>query len=237
MAAPTRIATGLTIVLACACTATAQDTSTAPPQPGPPTLERSWTASIRYPVLARRTPGGRVVARLRHDTDYSRAQSVFMVTEVKDVDGKRWIRVQLHKRPNGSQGWVPAETVALRSHTTWIRISNGRRTVTVFRAGKRIKRYRAAVGTGGTPTPRGLFAVYDRFPTGGQLGPIILVLTAHSNVLRTFAGGDGTTGIHGWPSSAVLGKAVSNGCVRMSRADVRELARYAKTGVPVEIVK
>ena len=223
----------LLVVLVLAATSAAS----AAPAAEPPTVGRSWTAVIQYPVAARRTPGGRVVTKLQHYTDFSRAQSVFMVTELANVKGVDWVRIQLPRRPNGSQGWVPASAVELRSHTTWIRISTGAKTVSVFRDGVRIKRFRAAVGTGGTPTPRGLFAIYDRVATGGQLGPYILVLTAHSNVLRTFGGGNGTVGIHGWPSSAVLGKAVSHGCVRMSRSDVRVLTRYAKTGVPVEIVR
>lgn len=216
--------------------ATAQEAPTAPPVPGPPTVERSWTASVLFPVQARKTPGGRIIARLRHYTDYSLSQSVFMVTDVRTVNGTKWVRVQLPTRPNGSQGWVPAEAVKLRSHTTWIRVNRRAKTVTVWRAGKRIKRFRAAIGTGGTPTPAGLFAIYDKSKVGGQLGPYILVLTAHSRVLRTFAGGNGTIGIHGWPSTAVLGKAVSHGCVRMGRDDLRQLVKYAKTGVPVQIL-
>jgi lipoprotein-anchoring transpeptidase ErfK/SrfK len=205
--------------------------------PAAPTPERSWTARIEYPVAARRTPGGRVVTRLQHYTPYSRRPAIYMVTESRRVArGRVWIRIQLPLRPNGSQGWVPIGAVTLRAHTTWVRISQRARTVNVFTAGRRIKTFRAAVGTGGTPTPSGLFAVHDVVPVSGQLGPYILTLTAHSRVLRTFAGGDGTIGIHGWPDSGALGKAVSHGCVRMSRTGVHALTRWASAGVPVEIV-
>ena len=173
---------------------------------------------------------------LKHYTPYSQGPSVFMVTGTKVVQRKLWIRVQLPKRPNGTQGWLPESALDVRRTTTRIRVSTGARTVQVLRKGKLLTTFRAAVGTGGTPTPRGLFAIWDPVPTGGQLGPYILVLTAHSNVLRTFAGGDGIVGIHGWPSAGVLGQAVSHGCVRMSRDGVRVLSRYAAAGVPVEIV-
>jgi len=223
-------------VLAGASVAAAQ-TAPAGDLPGAPTMERSWTARVLYPVVARRTPGGAVVSKLQHYTLWSQAPSAYMVTESKVVNGKTWIRIQLPKRPNGTQGWVPEDAVELRATTTWIQVSTKARTLTVFKAGKRVKRFRVAVGTGGTPTPKGRFAVLDPVPVGGhQLGPYIMVLTAHSTVHRTFMGGDGIVGIHGWPSSSVLGKAVSNGCVRMSRGDVRALSRYAKAGVPVEIV-
>lgn len=207
-----------------------------PQTPGAPTLKLSWTARILYPVSARRTPGGRIVMKLQHYTPYSQGPAVFMVTDRKVVGKKIWIRMQLAKRPNGTQGWVPEDAVDLRKTKTWIRVSTGRRTVQVFVDGKPAKTFKAAVGTGGTPTPRGLFAILDPVPTSGLLGPYILVLTAHSNVLKTFAGGDGIVGIHGWPSSDVLGKAVSHGCVRMARTGVRALARYAKAGVPVQVV-
>ncbi len=209
----------------------------APALPGGPTLQRSWTARIEYPVAARRTPGGAIVTHLEHVTPYSRRPAIYMVTGSRRLtNGKVWIRIQLPTRPNGAQGWVPFGAVALRSHTTWIRISRRARTVTVFTAGVRVKTFRAAVGTGGTPTPSGLFAIHDVVPVGGLLGPYILVLTAHSRVLKTFAGGDGTIGIHGWPDSGALGKAVSHGCVRMSRTGVRSLTRWARAGTPVQIV-
>ena len=193
----------------------------APALPGAPTLQQSWTARIEFPVAARRTPGGSVVTHIEHVTPYSRSPAIYMVTGARRLkNGKVWIRVQLAARPNGLQGWVPFGAVALRRHTTWIRISRRARTVTVFTAGIRVKTFRAAVGTGGTPTPPGLFAIQDVVPVGGLLGPYILVLTAHSRVLKTFAGGEGTIGIHGWPDSGALGKAVSHGCIRMSRTGV-----------------
>lgn len=210
----------------------------APPPPGEsvrPTTDQSWTAHILYPVAARRTPGGAVTMRLQHYTSFSQTSSVYMVTDRRVVRKKTWYRIHLPKRPNGSQGWVPSDAVEIKRLRTWIRVSTGKRTVQVLTGGKVVKTFRAAVGTGGTPTPRGLFAIYDSVPTGGQLGPRIMVLTAHSNVLKTFAGGDGIVGIHGWPSSAVLGKAVSHGCIRLSRDAIRSIAPYARPGVPVHI--
>lgn len=208
-----------------------------PTLPGPPTPVASWTARIEYPIVARQAPGGRKVMQLQHYTAYSRRPAVYMVTESRRLaNGKVWIRVQLPKRPNGSQGWVPLGAVVLRQHDTWIRVDRRARTVTVFKAGAQIKRFSAAVGTGGTPTPRGLFAVQDVVPVGGLLGPYIVALTAHSSVLRTFAGGDGLIGIHGWPDRGALGRAVSHGCVRMSRTGVRALTKWASAGVPIEIV-
>jgi lipoprotein-anchoring transpeptidase ErfK/SrfK len=242
MRTPRRLAATLVTAAACAAVAAPAPAQTSagaptavPAPPGPPTVEGSWTARILYPVAARRTPGGAVVARLMHYAEFSTGPSVLMVTDRKVVRRKVWIRILLPKRPNGTNGWVPADAVELRRIKTRIKVSVSRRTVQVMSAGKVVKTFRAAVGTGGTPTPKGLHAIYDSVRTNGQLGPYILVLTAHSNVLRTFAGGDGIVGIHGWPTSAVLGQAVSHGCVRMSRDGVRTLAAFAKAGVPVHV--
>ena len=81
-----------------------------------------------------------------------------------------------------------------------------------------------------------MFAVHDVVPVSGLLGPYIIALTAHSRVLKTFAGGDGTIGIHGWPDSGALGKAVSHGCVRMSRTGVQHSRSWAGPGSRSQIV-
>lgn len=236
-------------VLAAACvltiagSASSAGGSTQAPQavalPTPPSFTGgSWTARVLFTTKARSLPGaGTVVMTVRHFAPYTQGPHVLMVTGAQVVNGRMWVRVLLPKRPNRSQGWISEDALELRRITTWIRVSVRARTVRVFRNGRRIKSFGAAVGTGGTPTPTGLFAIHDPVPTSGELGPYIFVLTAHSNVLKTFAGGDGVVAIHGWPASNVLGKAVSHGCVRMSRAGAGGLAPYAKPGTPVEILK
>jgi len=205
------------------------------PLPEKPSMAKgSWTAHIAAPVVGRARPGAGARVKLQPFTPWTMTPTVYMVTEARDVGKNRWVRIQLPLRPNGRTAWVREDQVVLRRTRTWIRVSTARRTVTVFVAGKRKRVYRATVGTGGTPTPKGLFAIYDPVPTGGQLGPTILVVTAHSNVLKSFMGGPGTVGIHDWPSS--VGQASSHGCVRLSRGDIRALTAFARPGVPVEIV-
>jgi lipoprotein-anchoring transpeptidase ErfK/SrfK len=209
--------------------------------PGPPTATSAWRARVLFPVAARNAPrrGAHVLMRVLHYTEFSRTPNWLMVTGFRDNRrGTDWVRVQLPERPNGRSGWLPLDAVQLKRTDLRIAISVARRTVTLLKAGKPLRTFRAGVGTGGTPTPIGLFAVQDPFSAPrDQLGPFILVLTAHSGVLRTFAGGDGIVAIHGWPDSSVLGHAVSHGCIRMSRDDIRFLARFARAGTPVRISK
>lgn len=204
--------------------------------PAPPTRATSYTALALYPAPVFRTPGAGRIGRLASATQWSQAQAAYLITATRVVDGRRWVRLLLPGRPNGRQGWVAADDVAVRRIARWIRVSRATRTVTVFVGGKVRKRFRAAVGAAATPTPTGLAAIQDSVPTSGLLGPHILVLTAHSTVLKTFAGGQGEVAIHGWPSGDVLGKAVSNGCVRLTRDAVTFVSRFATPGTPVEVV-
>ena len=151
-----------------------------------------------------------------------------------------WVRVQLPKRPNGSQGWVPREAVALAATSVRIRVRLGAKRVEVVREGKTIKSFKAAVGTGNTPTPTGGFAVQDPVTAGpaqsSYLGPYIITLTAYSTVLRSFMGGDGLVAIHGTNAPSQLGTAASHGCVRVSNSAIRTLRTFAEPGIPVDIV-
>ncbi len=100
------------------------------------------------------------------------------------------------------------------------------------------------IGTAGTPTPTGLFAVASvwRNPPDDFLGAWILPLTAHSDVLKTYDGGDGRVALHGRGGASLaapLGSAASHGCVRLANADisrvVRLIGRTALPGTPVLI--
>jgi lipoprotein-anchoring transpeptidase ErfK/SrfK len=204
----------------------------------------AWTARVLYPVDARRAPKPQAAARVRlmHYSAFSRRPNILLVTGVAtDARGRRWVRVQLPQRPNGSQAWVPRAAVALRGTHLRLRVSLGARQLQVLRAGRVVARYPVAVGTGGTPTPIGRFAVQDpvRAPSyvSSYLGPYIITLTAHSGVLREFAGGDGLIAIHGTNAPGSIGRAASHGCIRMGNAPLHALWRIAGPGTPVDIVR
>jgi lipoprotein-anchoring transpeptidase ErfK/SrfK len=208
-------------------------------KPATPTTRLAWTAEILYPVEALKAPktGAAVAMKLSGQTTFTRGPQVLLVLgSARDARGRLWVQVNLPKRPNGSKGWVPEEAVQLATTPFRVRVSVSSRTVTMLRRGRAVATYRAAVGKPGTPTATGLFAVADPVLSNGQLGPYILVLTAYSDALKNFLGGDGVSAIHGWGDTSVLGKAVSAGCVRLSRGSVRRLAKVATAGTPVEIV-
>lgn len=118
----------------------------------------------------------------------------------------------------------------------WIDVSTAKRRVTVYRNGRRIRRFGAVVGAPSTPTPHTLAAVYEvnRQPNPRAfLGPWAIALTAHSNVLENYGGGPGRVAIHGRGGASFadpLGSARSHGCVRIDNAQVSYLARKLPDG-------
>ena len=95
-----------------------------------------------------------------------------------------------------------------------------------------------------TPTPVGLFAIAWAIPWNPDdfLGSWVLELTAHSDVLQQFDGGDGTVGIHGRGGASVLdplGSAASHGCIRLANDSidwlVRTIGRNRPPGTPVRV--
>jgi hypothetical protein len=172
------------------------------------------------------------------------AQWLLVLRAARDRDGRCWLKVRLPSRPNAASGWLDAGRVVLR-RTAWrIAISRARRRVTVFRGGRIARRFRVVVGAPPTPTPKGLFSIIGawRSAPGEFLGSYVLPLTAHSDVLREFDGGDGRGGLPGRGGASLLdplGTARSHGCIRLANADIDWLVRAVGAaelpGTPVRV--
>ncbi len=154
------------------------------------------------------------------------------------------MRVRLPSRPNDAAGWINANLVVVEKTTWRIEVSTASRTLTLFRAGRSVRTISVVVGKPSTPTPTGLFAIAwaIRWHPTDFLGSWVLELTAHSNVLRQFDGGDGTVGIHGRGGASLLdplGSAASHGCVRVANDSIDWLVQTVGDdrldGTPVEV--
>ncbi|MFN8205225.1 MAG: L,D-transpeptidase [Solirubrobacteraceae bacterium] len=217
----------------------------APPVAAPSLRQGATAAKIVAATSARTRPGaraGRVVWFAHTTTPWAGGpQQLLVLGSHDDAAGRRWLRVLLPIRPNGTSAWIPRDRVRLLRLRTWISVSLRRRTVTLYRNGRRLARSRAVIGAPATPTPRGLAAVYERAaqrPADGFLGPWALHLTALSDVLDDYGGGPGRVAIHGRDGASLLdplGSARSHGCIRISDRAVRRLARLAPPGTPVRI--
>ena len=168
----------------------------------------------------------------KHDRNGTRR--AFLVREVRG----KWLHVYLPTRPNGSLGWVRSR--AVKQYTDGYRLVVRLRTHRLhwFRGRKLLATYPVATGTASTPTPRGLYYIVELLQPdnpGGSYGPYSFGLSAHSNVLKTFAGGDGRVGLHGTNEPGLIGTSVSHGCIRLRNAAIRRLARVLPLGTPVVI--
>ena len=178
-----------------------------------------------------RAKGALLVLRKR---DPRGTQRAFLVRSTT----RKWIRVYLPTRPNGSKGWV--RTRAVRMYTNGYRIVVRLRShkLRLWRGTKIVATYPVAVGTRSTPTPRGLFYVVELLKPhnpNGSYGPYAFGLSAHSQRLKTFAGGDGRVGLHGTDQPGLIGSSVSHGCIRLRNAAIRRLAQILPLGTPVLI--
>ena len=198
----------------------------------------AYAAAAPNGTTAYKTPGGAEIARFG-STNVNDYPTVFEAL-AKRVDASckaTWYRVQLPIKPNGITGWVPARDVTLSPVRTRIVVSVSKRTLTLYRAGKVVLRATVAVGAAATPTPTGRFYVNQVLvpaDTSGPYGPAALGVSAYSNVLTGWAQG-GPIAIHGTNEPWSIGRAVSNGCIRLPNATLTRVFRLADAGTPVII--
>lgn len=149
-----------------------------------------------------------------------------------------WLEVALPVRPNGSTGWIRSAGVEQREVDLAVHVDLSARRLVVTDGGVAVLETPVAVGADGTPTPKGTFFVVDKLDTGradGPYGPYAFGLSAHSDVLTEFAGGDGQVGIHGTADPGSIGNAASNGCIRVPNDVVVVLEGLLPLGTPVTI--
>jgi lipoprotein-anchoring transpeptidase ErfK/SrfK len=184
------------------------------------------------------TRGGRVFARFGR-LNANGVPTIFSIRGAK-VDSHcepRTYLVQVPKRPNGVTAWVPAGEVDVETVRTRILVDLSEKRVTLFRDGRRVLAATAAIGSAATPTPTGSFYVNQRLiPTdpGGPFGPGAVGISAFSNVLTGWTQG-GPIAIHGTNAPWSIGKAVSNGCIRLPNATLKKVFDQAYSGTPVII--
>ena len=198
-------------------------------------------ARIVRQVFVKAAPrvSARRVGYLPTYTPYTgRSLVVPVIASRRDRNGNDWIKVRLYKRPNGATGWIP-RWITRRKQLAWrMQVSLRRRTVSVYRNGSLVRRNRVVVGRSNRPTPKGFFYVVDRVRlyNSWSSGVWALPLSAHSNAVKRFDGGDGRVAMHGRGRlSDPVGTAASNGCIRLRDGDIAWLAKRIPVGTPVRV--
>ncbi|MGD9573677.1 MAG: L,D-transpeptidase [Thermoleophilia bacterium] len=216
-------------------------TAANPPVASRPTTREAWTARIVIPVHARSAPkaSARKVAKVDAIAPYNKGPHVLLVLAARSTKKGVWYRVLLNNRPNDAAGWIPAEAVRVEKTPYRIVVRIGARSIELLKGGKRLGKWTVAVGTSANPTPTGRFAMSEivKQPNpAGFFGTYILTLTAHSEHLSDFDGGDGRVALHGTNRASLLGQAVSHGCVRLANAVATRIGRTVPAGAPVDIL-
>jgi lipoprotein-anchoring transpeptidase ErfK/SrfK len=209
--------------------------------PAAPTPKLAYTAKILIATNVFKLPGKHVVLRLPTHAAWGGGPHVLLVLDTRVYKGKTWLKVALPGRPNGSKGWIREDFVRL-SKTPWrVTVDRASHLVTVYRNGRKKRSFKSVVGAPATPTPRGLYAVYEKLAQPdpkGFLGPWALHLTAFSDVLFNYGGGPGRVAIHGRDAESLddpLGSSRSHGCIRIEDPNVIWMARVIPLGTPVKI--
>jgi lipoprotein-anchoring transpeptidase ErfK/SrfK len=198
----------------------------------------AYAAVVRSQAVVSRRPAGRPFARFGR-LNVNGVPTIFSIRGVR-VDGRcrpSSYLVQVPKRPNGVTAWVPAAQVAVARLRTRIVVDLSEKRVTLYRTGSRVLTTSAAIGSPATPTPTGSFYVNQRLiprDKTGPFGPGAVGISAFSNVLTGWTQG-GPIAIHGTNAPWSIGKAVSNGCIRIPNPALRRLFAQALNGTPVLI--
>ena len=226
------------------------DPSAGPPAPTTTTTPKAgqvrlghapaYVALAVQDVTVRSRPrGGDVVAVFPQELPWG-SPTPFLVSEARrTAAGDTWLKVLLPRRPNGSSGWVRRDQVRIRPVTREVVVDLSSRTASLLEDRRKVRSFRVGVGTAGTPTPTGRFYVTVKLRppqiSAAAYGAWALGLSGYSEVHQTFGTGDGQIALHGTYKPWLLGRPVSNGCVRMDNATVTLLAETLPLGTPVTI--
>jgi lipoprotein-anchoring transpeptidase ErfK/SrfK len=211
----------------------------------PTTLAPTTTTTLPPAPRAAITAGGDIQvyaapndpkpeATLSAVTSYGFPRTVLAFDQQQD-----WLHVSLPTRPNGSTGWIKASDVVLSQPLLIsIKISLANHTLSVLKGNTVVFTKPAAVGTAENPTPTGSFYFTDPLnladDTSGPYGAFAIGLSAHSNTLSEFGGGDAEIAIHGTNDPSTIGQSVSHGCVRVNNDVILVLSKLP-LGTPVVI--
>ena len=147
-----------------------------------------------------------------------------------------WWQVQLPVRPNGTTGWVSADQVVTSTVGDFLLATLSTYRLDHYKDGKLVDSFPMGIGVPATPTPTGTYYVWAiQDAPGPPYDPVILALSAFSPTLANWPYG-GIVGVHGWQDPAVVGKQISNGCLRLHPSDVSKLEKNLPLGTPIQII-
>lgn len=213
-------------------TATTTTTTTTTTEPAPPP---SVAAKVSGPVEVFESPDSTRPTRTLPELTILGTPTV---VSVLDDTREGWIEAMLPGRPNGATGWIRAAQLEVFSFDREVVVDLSERLLTVYTDGVANFQTDVAIGSDRSPTPTGTFFVTDAVELtrpNGPWGPFAFGLSARSDVVTEFAGGDGIIGIHGTNQPWSIGEAASLGCVRLPNDVMAILWEIVAVGMKVTI--
>lgn len=218
-----RAARGLAWVLA----ASACGSPGAPP-PEPPAPPAAPPAAVQAIATARgdriavfRRPGDASPATTLDSPNAYGAARAFLVERAEGG----WLHVLLPTRPNGSKGWVRAADVTVGTTTKRVEIKAF--AFTVYDGDRVVRTGKAAVGTGGTPTPPGRYYFTELVRPRNPDGPTGRTRSGSAAIRRCSTTSPGATA--SWRSTA---RTCREGSAPGSATDVSASATTTSRGWP-----
>jgi lipoprotein-anchoring transpeptidase ErfK/SrfK len=201
-----------------------------------PRTQSALLATIPHalPITAR-PGGGSVVGQMPAGSPF---YGIPHVAWILDRSGNgRFGKVAVPYSAGRATGWIRIAGLKL-SHTSFaVRADLSRHLITVTRRDKVIMRFPAATGAPGSPTPPGRYFVTDRVPFSpdGPLGAFAFGISGIQPRLPAGWSGGDQLAIHGTNDPSSIGRSVSAGCLRVSRAALERLKPLLTLGTPVII--
>ncbi|WP_414937887.1 L,D-transpeptidase family protein [Amycolatopsis sp. cmx-11-51] len=186
----------------------------APADPSPTLPANGEVLHPKADAVVYRAPGAEPIARLP-ETQIGSPTWVPVIARQGD-----WAQVLLPARPNGATGWLHAtpETAESAHNDFQVNVDLAEFRLEILEAGKPTGSWTIGIGKPEHPTPTGrAFILASIKESVNTYSPIVLPLSSHSDSHETFGGGPGTVGMHTWPDDSFVGKATSDGCIRVTR--------------------
>jgi lipoprotein-anchoring transpeptidase ErfK/SrfK len=148
------------------------------------------------------------------------------LNKIELAEGEDYI-TYCHNQPAAAKEITPVPNTA-RVNTMLPRANmllvKSQRQLTLFDGNSPVRQYPVAIGKPSTPTPIGNYAIAVKIVNpGGVLGTRWMGLNYDAY------------GVHGTNSPWLIGKMVSNGCIRMHNAHAEELFSLINIGTPIYI--
>lgn len=205
--------------------------------PAPPAVSVPDSSTVAYvngpssiQIYAAPDPAQRLMSLKGHNS-IDQPESFLVV----DDSTAGWYQVLLPVAPNGTTGWVRAGDVQTSVIHSFLLVSLSRFGLYHYEDGSLVGSFPVAIGRSSTPTPTGTFYIWaSEEVASAPYTPAIFALNGFTaKPVPGFLGA--SLGVHGWTDSSVIGTRASNGCVRVSSANMRQLETLL-LGTPVQIV-